>query len=228
MRHVDYVHWADHVEALILRHNLVPSTLIDVACGTASLAVELTKRGYRVNGSDACDEMLDVGRAKVLEGGYEIGLYHKSFLELDGLDRHDCAVSLYDSVNYLMSIEDVVRMFENVHGIVHRGGLFIFDVCTETNSMRHFRDMRERERGDGFSYVRHSYFEEGVQYNDFKIKFDDPKREIHELHQQRIYPLSEIDHAIEQSPFALEAAYDGFSFREPSEESDRVHFVLRA
>ena len=228
MRHVDYVHWADHVESVILRHNLVPSTMIDVACGTASLAVELTKRGYRMNGADACDEMLDIGRAKVLGGGFDIGLFHRSFLELEGLEPHDCVVSLYDSVNYLMSIEDVGRMFENVHQIVHRGGLFVFDVCTETNSIRHFRDMRERERGDGFSYVRHSYFKEGVQYNDFKIKFDQPKQEIHELHQQRIYPLQEIEDAIERSSFGLEAAYDGFSFRKPSEESDRVHFVLRA
>lgn len=228
MRHVDYVHWADHVEAVIFRHNLVPSTLIDIACGTATLAVELTKRGYRVNGADACEEMLDIGRAKVLDGGYQIGLFHRSFLELDGLDRHDCAVSLYDSVNYLMSIEDVGYMLENVHSIVQRGGLFVFDVCTETNSVRHFRDMRERERGDGFSYVRHSYYNEGVQYNDFKIKFDQLKLEVHELHQQRIYPLHEIEQAIEDSPFEMEAAYNGFGFRVSSEESDRVHFVLRA
>lgn len=228
MRHVDYVHWADHVEALILRHGLVPSTMIDVACGTGSLAVELSKRGYRLTGADGCDEMLDVARRKVLDGGYDIGLFHRSFLELEGMDRHDCAVCLYDSVNYLMSLEDVVRMFEHVHAIVHRGGLFIFDVCTETNSIRHFRDMRERERGDGFSYSRHSYFQEGVQFNDFRIKFDDPKRELRELHQQRIYPLDEVEDAISGSPFTLEGAYDGFSFRDPSETSDRVHFVLRA
>ena len=228
MRHVDYIHWADHVESLIVRHDLVPSSMIDVACGTASLAVELTRRGYRMNGADASDEMLDIGRAKVLDGGFDIGLYHRAFLDLEGLDRHDCVLSLYDSVNYLMSIEDIGKMFENVHSIVHRGGLFIFDVCTETNSIRHFRDMRERERGDGFSYVRHSYFDKGVQYNDFKIKFDDPRREIHELHQQRIYPLSEIEGAVVKSPFTLEARYDGFNFRDPSEDSDRVHFVLRA
>ncbi len=228
MRHVDYVHWADHVEALLVRHNLLPSLLIDVACGTGSLAIELAKRGYRLNGADVCDEMLDIARAKVLDGGYDIGLYHRSFLELEGLGRHDCAVSLYDSVNYLMSIEQVGEMFDNVHGILHPGGLYIFDVCTETNSIRHFRDMRERERGNGFSYTRHSYYKEGVQFNDFKLTFDEPKRVIRELHQQRIYPLWEIEQAIEASPFNLEAAYDGFSFNDPSEESDRVHFVLRA
>ncbi len=228
MRHVDYIHWADHVEALILRHNLVPSSLIDVACGTGSLAIELTKRGYRVDGADVSDEMLDVARQKVLEGGYEIDLYHKSFLELDGMPRRDCVVSLYDSVNYLMSLEDMGLMFENVYGVVQRGGLYIFDVCTETNSIRHFRDMRECERGDGFNYIRHSYFKEGVQYNDFKIRFDSPKREIYELHRQRIYRLSQIEKAIDASSFNLEAAYDGFSFRDPSGESDRVHFVLRA
>jgi predicted TPR repeat methyltransferase len=228
MRHVDYVHWADHVESLIVRHNLVPASMIDVACGTASLALELTKRGYRMNGADACDEMLDVARKKVLDGGHNIGLYHRSFLELEGLDRHDCVLSLYDSVNYLLNHEDMGRMFGYVHSIVHRGGLFIFDVCTETNSIRHFRDMRERERGDGFSYTRHSYYKEGIQFNDFKIRFDDPDRDVQELHQQRIYPLKEIEQVIEDSPFTLEAAYDGFSFRDPSEESDRVHFVLRA
>ena len=228
MRHVDYVHWADHVESLIVRHSLVPASMIDIACGTGSLALELTKRGYPMEGADACDPMLDVARAKVLDGGYDISLHHQSFLELEGLGPHDCAVCLYDSVNYLMSLEDVGEMLRRVHGVVHRGGLFIFDVCTETNSVRHFRDMRERERGDGFSYVRHSYFKDGVQFNDFKIKFDDPKREIHELHQQRIYPLHEIERAVSDSPFQLEAAYDGFSFRDSSEESDRVHFVLRA
>ena len=228
MRHVDYIHWADHVEGLIVRHQLVPTRLIDVACGTASLAVELTKRGYRMNGADACDEMLDVARKKVLDGGYDIGLHHRSFLELEGLDRHDCVLSLYDSVNYLLNHEDVGRMFDHVHSIMHRGGLFIFDVCTETNSIRHFRDMRERERGDGFSYTRHSYYKEGIQYNDFKIRFDNPDREVYELHQQRIYPLKEIEKVIKDSPFALEAAYDGFSFQDPSENSDRVHFVLRA
>ena len=228
MRHVDYVHWANHVEALTVRHSLVPSTMIDVACGTGSLAVELAKRGYRINGADASDEMLDIARGKVLDGGYNVGLYHRSFLELDGLDRHDCAVCLYDSVNYLMSIDQVGEMFDNVHSILHRGGLFIFDVCTETNSIRHFRDMRERERGDGFSYTRHSHFKEGVQFNDFTITFDYPKREIQELHQQRIYPLCEIERTIATSQFNLEASYDGFSFIDPSEESDRVHFVLRA
>ena len=228
MRHVDYTHWADHVEGLIVRHQLVPACLIDVACGTASLAVELTKRGYRMNGADACDEMLDVARKKVMDGGYDIGLHHRSFLELEGLDRHDCVLSMYDSVNYLLNHEDVGRMFAHVHSIVHRGGLFIFDVCTETNSIRHFRDMREGERGDGFSYTRHSYYKEGMQYNDFKIRFDNPDREVHELHQQRIYPLKEIEKVIKDSPFELEAAYDGFSFQDPSEDSDRVHFVLRA
>ena len=228
MRHVDYVHWADHVEALIVRHNLVPSTMVDISCGTGSLVVELARRGYRIDGADASDEMLDVARNKVLDGGYEIGLYNQSFLELDGLGPHDCALSLYDSVNYLKSIADVAGMFERVHILLNRGGLFIFDVCTETNSIRHFRDMRERERGDGFNYTRHSYFKEGVQYNDFRIKFDSPKREIHEHHQQRIYPLHEIEQAVSESPFNLEAAYDGFGFRDSSEESDRVHFVLRA
>lgn len=228
MRHVDYVHWADYVESVLDRHRLLPTRMLDLACGTGTLTLELAARGYRMSGTDGCGEMLEVARRKAVEGSYDIPFHHRSFLDLVGMERHDCAVSLYDSVNYLMNLDDLAQMLNGVHEVVHRGGLFVFDLCTVTNSLRYFRNMREREKGDGFSYTRHSYYEDGIQYNEFKITFNSPKIVVHELHQQRIYALSDVEPVIEASPFSLEAAYDGFGFCEPTERSDRVHFVLRA
>lgn len=228
MRHVDYVHWADYVESLLARHNLVAQTILDIACGTGSLAIELRKRGYRTGGADGCGPMLKRAEAKADDAGYDIPFSHQAFLELEGFKPYDTAVCLYDSMNYLMSLEDFATALERVHETIYPGGLFIFDLCTEANSVRYFSDLREKEKGDGFSYTRHSYYSEGIQYNDFEITFKKPKRVVSERHRQRIYALTDIEPIVDASPFRLEASYDGFGFRPPNNHTDRVHFVLRA
>ncbi|MDA0744879.1 MAG: class I SAM-dependent methyltransferase [bacterium] len=228
MRHVDYVHWADYTESLFERHDATPIRLLDLACGTGSLALELRKRAYGISGADGCSEMLDVAREKARVSGYEIPFYHKNLLDLSGLPRFEGVLCLYDSLNYLMTLEDISCALVQIHQVVEPGGIFIFDVCTEHNSQQYFRDMTDRDRGDGFSYVRRSTYKNGVQYNRFEIQFTNSMEVVQEVHRQRIYPLAEIVQVLEDSSFQVEGAYDGFSSVRPSENSDRVHFVLRA
>ena len=228
MQHVDYVHWVDYLERVFVRHDLAPHLVLDLACGTGSLALELRKRDYRVTGADGCPDMLGVAREKARKAGYDIPFFQKDLLDLGGLARFEGVFCLYDSMNYLMTLDDMSNALEAVRGVVVQGGLFIFDICTETNSLRHFRDMKEKGRGNGFTYVRHSFYDDGVQYNRFEIRFEATKEEVCETHRQRIYPISDIERVIAGSPFEIEGAYDGFGLDSPTDESDRVHFVLRA
>lgn len=227
MRHVDYVHWADYVESLFLRHNTAPARLLDLACGTGSLVLELRSRAYGMDGADGCREMLDMAVEKARRSGYDISFHHKNLLDLSGLPQYDAALCLYDSINYLMTLEDVSRALTEVHRVVAPDGVFIFDICTESNSLRYFRDMTDRDRGEGFSYTRRSYYRNGVQFNQFDIHFDETGEAVREVHQQRIYALGDIMGVLASCPFRVEGAYDGFGFSRPTEQSDRVHFVLR-
>lgn len=227
MRHVDYVHWSSYVESLFERHNRTPNTILDLACGTGSLAISLHRRGYEVAGADGCFEMLEIGREKVNRLGFPITFYHRNLLDLHDLPTYDAVLCLYDSINYMMSLEDMACAFEMMHRVINPHGLVVFDVCTESNSIQHFNDMKEQESGDGFSYVRHSYFKAGVQYNKFDIHFESDNTWVQEIHQQRIYPLSDVEAVLESSPFDVEGAYSGFGYSPPNELSDRVHFVLR-
>ena len=228
MRHVDYVHWADYVETVFQHHDLGPARLMDLACGTGSLAIEFRKRAYHVTGADVSEEMLAVARDKARAVGYDIAFHHCDFMHLEGLPQFEAVLCLYDSMNYLMTIEDVSAALAGIHKIVQPGGTFVFDVCTESNSLRYFRDMTDRDQGDGFSYIRRSTFEDGVQHNRFEIRFDDADQVFHEEHRQRIYPLEAIWQEVEGSPFSCLGAYDGFELTRPNDRSDRVHFVLQA
>ena len=125
--------------------------------------------------------------------------------------------------------EDILRTLGAVWPIVEPGGLFIFDVCTESNSLRYFRDQTDRERGDGFSYVRHNLYdpEKQIQLNRFEIEFHGEEEILVETHKQRIYPKDVVMALIERSSFSLLGAYDGFTFIPAHGDSDRIHFVLR-
>lgn len=227
MRHVDYVQWADYIEAVFARHNVAPARVLDLACGTGSMALELRKRNYRAYGADNCREMLDVAIDKTEKARQNVQFFQRNLTDLSRLPPVEAALCLYDSMNYLMTIEDVALALREVHRILLPNGLFVFDVCTETNSLRYFRRLTDKDGGDGFTYVRESFYRNGIQFNRFKIRFKQTDESVEEEHRQRIYALSDVLTALEQSPFSLEGTYDGFGFRGPDEGSDRVHFVLR-
>lgn len=227
MRHVDYAHWANYVASLFKRHRTKPTRVLDLACGTGNLAVELYQQGYLVTGADGCREMLNVGEAKVRRLGYAIDFFHRNLLNLRDLPTFDAALCLYDSMNYMMTLEDMAKALIQVRRTVAPGGVFVFDICTESNSLRHFSNMTEEDIGDGFSYVRNSYYDDGIQYNKFNIFFEQTGEMVEELHRQRIYPLKDIEAVLEASPFVVEGAYGGFGSHPPTAQSDRVHFVLR-
>lgn len=228
MRHVDYGHWAGHVHALLRRHACAPDSLVELACGTGNATFALADLGYDVAGYDASREMVSVARQKAVRRGRDLRFGVRDLRNLAGIGVYGAAACLYDSVNYLLTLDHVAEALAQVHDVLAPGGIFIFDVCTERNSMQHFRDVRDAEQGPGFLYTRHSYYDaaERLQYNAFDIRRDDGSRR-QETHVQRIYPLDELAARLRASRFELLEALDGFSLRPGSDGSDRVHFVLR-
>ena len=227
MRHVDYVHWANHVHGVLQQHGS-PRQVAELACGTGNIAFALADLGYEVSGYDVSEAMVRVAAGKADGDPSAPRFAARDLRNLSGLGPFDAAVCLYDSLNYLLALEDVGHALAEVHRVLSAEGVFIFDVCTERNSLQHFRDVRDVEQGPEFHYSRHSWYDasERLQYNEFDIRYADGTRR-QETHVQRIYPHDDIVAAVESSPFELLATLDGFSHRPGSEQSDRVHFVLR-
>jgi len=229
MRHVDYAEWVDYIDRLFKRFGERPARAVDLACGTGNATLELARRGYTMTGADASEAMLRVARQKALRQQRDIPFCQFDLRQLDDLGPFDGAMCLYDSFNYLLTPTDLALAFKAVHGTLKPGGLFIFDVCTQRNSLRYFSDERDEEKGPGFVSRRHSHYdqEQGLQFNHFEIRFADLEESLEETHSQRIYPLVELEAHIADSPFELLDAFDGFTFRKASEEADRVHYVVR-
>ena len=229
MRHVDYAEWVDYIDRLFTRFGNPPNRVIDLACGTGNATLELSQRGYTMTGADSSEAMLRMAREKALRQEREIPFCQFDLRQLDNLGPFGAAVCLYDSLNYLLTPADLDQAFQAIYHILKPGGLFIFDVCTQRNSLHYFSDESDEEKGPGFVYQRRSHYDQqqGLQFNHFEIRFTEPEEYFEETHTQRIYPLAKLEARIAVSPFELLDAFDGFTFKKASEDADRVHYVLR-
>lgn len=62
---VDYGPWADYLLSLFEKHGRGrPETLLDLACGSGSLSLELASRGVDVIGVDGSEDMLSLGHGQ--------------------------------------------------------------------------------------------------------------------------------------------------------------------
>lgn len=228
MAHVDYGEWAAYIHALLARFAPHATRVVDLACGTGNVSFALHHLGYEVTGVDRSEAMLQVAREKAT--GTSVEFVQRDLRQLAGLGVFDAATCLYDSINYLLAPADIDAALRGVQAMVRPGGLFIFDICTERNSLRYFRNMRDSERGPGFSYERRSIYDPDrrLQSNHFRIRRDGSDIALEETHVQRIYSIADMAARVEASAWELLALCDGFTLNQGTEKSDRVHFVVRA
>ncbi len=113
-------------------------TLLDLCCGTGQLALYFLERGYRVTGIDLSEPMLDCARANtsmfVQAGQARFVQGDASSYTLDtpvGL-----AVSSFDALNHLPSLDALRDCFACTHAATVPGGTFIFDLNTRAGLQR--------------------------------------------------------------------------------------------
>ena len=106
--------------------------ILDVCCGTGQLLLHFLEHGYTGTGVDLSAAMLDQARrncSRFAAGG------KVSFLQADAADfrldgRYDLAVSTFDALNHLASLEKLGSCFACIRRVLDPGGYFIFDLNT--------------------------------------------------------------------------------------------------
>ena len=111
-----YVRIADEVEA----HRVV-----DVGCGTGSLAVRLAELGFSVTGVDPAGASLDVARAK--PNAELVTWVHGDATSLVGLEAADLAVMTGNVAQVFVSDEDWYATLRAIRTCLRPGGWFVFE-----------------------------------------------------------------------------------------------------
>ncbi len=228
MSHVDYSMWAEFTDGLLWHLHPSPISIRELGCGTGTFAFHLQPLGdYEYTATDICAEMIDVAREKAKEAGSKVAFEVEDFSNYTVKSPHDVIILLYDGLNYLVEEEKIASLFACTYKALKPGGIFFFDQSTPANSINNEEFFRDEGEMDGFSYVRGSQYDRETRLHTTTFEINTSGKTFFEKHVQRAYTMQQIKTLVHASGLEIVHAFDGFSSEVASEDSERIHWVVR-
>lgn len=231
MASIPYEGWVDYVRTLATRRGHLMECVLDVGCGTGTVAMMLAREGCEVVGIDASAEMVACARKKAqAEPRVRFDVQRMEQLEVESV--FDTAISLFDSVNYVLDPAALEEAFRRVRRHLAPGGLFIFDMNTPyALEMEMFTQDNLREEGEP-KYVWRSRYDFRTRLAEvdmtFYVKRGNTRETLKETHRQRAYTLAEVKSMLSASGFKDIDVYEAYTLRPPDPRTDRAYLVALA
>ncbi len=247
MDDVPYEKWADMLYEIILEHGVSrpdeksddplmseKNLVLDLACGTGTLTELMYKKGFDMIGTDLSQEMLNIAVEKRDISGSDIFYLNQDMRELDLYSTVGTVYCLCDSINYLVTDEDIEETFKRVFNFLYPGGIYIFDFNTAYKYENVIGDSTIAEDREDVSFIWDNYFDLKTRINEYNLtifvrdeEHGDLYRKSTETHFQRGYSFSEMKSFIERAGFALIDAFDmdTENKRKPRAKSERIFIV---
>ena len=222
------VNW---LERLFRKSRIPVRTVLDLACGTGTIACLLAERGYRVIATDGSEEMLTQAmvKAAALEEKAPVFL-HQAMPKLRLLEPVDTVISTIDSLNYLTREKDIRETFRRVCRWLKPGGAFIFDVNTPYKLRRMDGQMYMDETEDSFCVWR-TFFSERTQVCTYQVDLfrereDGAWERTFEEHREKAWSMDQLRAFLREAGFDTITVTGDLSAKPPKEEEDR--WLIRA
>lgn len=231
---VDYAAWSVFIKRIIERFGRLDTRLVlDLACGTGSMSVELSKAGYEVIGVDLSPEMLMEAQNKAYDEGQSILFLNQNMCELDLYGTVDAAVCCLDSLNYLTDEKDLKKTLSLVNNFMNDGGLFIFDVNTPHKFRTVYGNNAYILEDEGVLCAWQNTFDEESGIVNFDLSFFVEKKNgvyerVDESQTERMYTDEQLRDYLEQCSFEVLGVYSDYDFTEYTEKDQRWYYVCRA
>lgn len=229
-------HWGDDfttrvfpiVEQLVLRQLPAGASILDLCCGTGQMARTLNALGYRVTGLDGSAEMLRFAR----ENAPGAEFIHADARSFELPQTFDAVISLFDSLNHVITMEELTTVFCNVCAVLRDNGEFFFDLNMEAGYGLTWNDSFSIVEDDQLCIVRTSYIpeEKTARFDATVMYLEDGWQRVDFALLQKCYPASEVIVALGTAGFGGIESYC-LDHREGliglNEEADRAFFLCR-
>ena len=237
MDNIPYSEWCSYLTSLLNEYGIVDGLILDLGCGTGNVTEILAQKGYEMIGVDCAEEMLCIAMEKKQEKNLDILylLQDMRSLELYGTVR--AAVSICDSLNYLLEYSDLVHVFRLVNLYLDPGGIFIYDLNTLYKYTEILGESTIAENREEGSFIWENTFDPKSRLNEYELTLflpDEPEKgreqkycKYQETHIQRAFSREEVEQAVLEAGMELLACYDAFTREMPRPDSERIYFIAR-
>ncbi len=245
MDNTPYEEWGDRLNELIRKYgvsaperdaeNLLDSEknlVVDLGCGTGTLAELLYEKGYDMIGVDASESMLNIAMDKKAESGSEILYLQQDMRELELYSTVGTVYSVCDSLNYILEEEELKTVFSLVNNYLFPGGIFIFDFNTDYKYREVIGNTTITENREDCSFIWENYYDPEEEINEYDLTIfvqeeENLFRRFTETHFQRGYTVEQMLRLVEEAGMKVVEVKDADTGEAVTEQSERVYMVAR-
>ncbi len=231
MSEVPYDFWFSYLKELLAYYQIKPVKILELACGTGNMSMRLAKLNdcEKLLATDLSAEMLEKAASKVNDKQKNIIFQQADMRKIIRPEKFDLVVSFFDSINYLLTTEELAQTFSNVYQLLAKEGFFIFDM----NSMQQLLNIEEGTmvfEEDNFSV----YWEDLVDQSskrwqvNLKICLEESGKLncYQELHEEQGYQIEVIEKLLYQAGFQAVKVFKAFTFHQGDDNyGNRLYFI---
>ncbi|MCR2803794.1 class I SAM-dependent DNA methyltransferase [Paenibacillus soyae] len=238
MEDMPYADWLGFAREAWSRYG-IPASVVDLGCGTGSLAIPLARSGFHVYGIDLSSDMLSVARSKwdetpqqaVRSRAGTIRWLQQDMREWELSEPVDAVISFCDCLNYLTEEEDIEAAFRRTCEALKPGGSFLFDMHPPSQLIRYAEEqpfvLDERD----IAYIWTCDFEPSRCFIEHHLTIfargsESPSfHRFEETHLQRAYDPDWIESALRKAGFRTVDRYADFELKPANASSERLFFA---
>lgn len=232
MDNIPYQEWAEYIKGLLQTYEVESGLVLDLGCGTGNLTQILAHSGYDMIGIDNSEDMLEIAMEKKYETNLDILYLLQDMREFELYGTVKAVVSICDSLNYILSEEELVDVFKLVNNYLDPKGIFIFDLNTQYKYEQILGERVIAENREDCSFIWDNYYDKEERLNEYDLTLfikeeEDLFRKYQESHYQKAYELDTIKALLLEAGMEFIVAYDAFTRQPPKEDSERIYVIAR-
>lgn len=229
MNDFDYEIWANYIKMIFDRYDLSPKDVLEMACGTGNLTYYLAKDRYNVVGFDLSEDMLSQAYTKLRKFN-NVKLLNMDMTGFSFKKKFDSIICVCDSINYIVDKDELLKCFKNVYNHLEDTGAFIFDINSYYKLRYIIGNNVFVEDREDVLYTWQNQFDTEDNVSSFYLTFFVENSEglyerFDEEHRERAYQTEEILSLLKEAGFTKVDYFEGFSFDEVVEKTERINFI---
>ncbi len=254
MDNIDYGQWFACIRELLEQQNILNGIVCELGCGTGTMTELMAEAGYDMIGIDVSPEMLEAATEKKLVSGHDILYLLQDVRSFELYGTVKAIISVCDSLNYVTDPAELLQVFRLVNNYLDPDGIFLFDMNMPVRYASIGDDTIAENREEG-SFIWENQYDPDSQINEYLLTLFLPEkpvqkdgaesdeaqfggvksggsggtlyRKTEEYHCQRAYSPDEVKDLLQEAGLVFLAAWDGYTGRPVSEDSERVLYMAR-
>lgn len=227
-----YKEYADFIKKASTGYGNGGKTFVDFACGTGNLAIEFAKSGYDVTAFDISSDELSVADKKARDESLSVRFLCADMRSVAFTKKYSLGACITDSVNYLLSTEDVAAFFSSAYSSLENGGVFVFDVNTKYRFENVYSDNAYvLECEDALLAWQNEYNGKTKKCKFYLSLFAENKNGTYErfdeVHTEKLHSERTLARLINESGFEICGIFGSIYFDAPKMTDEKAYYILR-